>query len=182
MCAEPIKLNARKCVHCESYQDWFSNLGLSATILSLLVALLSVLSTTVPVLKDALTPKNSKLIFSVQGADDKYVSVLASNEGLRAGSVQAAGVHVKGKPIGPLFMGEPKQLAAQIVEAGKSVLIDFHTRPILEDVGRVEDCAVSVHATNFDGTSAAKLVPVDCSKILLFIQTHRRGASPSSPK
>jgi hypothetical protein len=83
VCQEPIKLHASKCIHCGSYQDWRSNISfsLSTSVLSLLVALITVLTAAVPVLKEALTPKNSHLTFSFQGAstDPIRLVVLATN-------------------------------------------------------------------------------------------------------
>ena len=50
-----------------SYQGGLRRVGLSSTVLSLLVALVSVLTAAVPVLKDALTPKNSDITATYQG-------------------------------------------------------------------------------------------------------------------
>jgi hypothetical protein len=44
VCGEEIRESARKCNHCDSYQDWRLNIGFSNTVLSLLVALCSVLT------------------------------------------------------------------------------------------------------------------------------------------
>jgi hypothetical protein len=89
VCAEPIKKAARKCIHCDSYQDWHANIGMSSTVLSLLVALVSVLTAAIPVVKDAFTPKNALLTATFQGANSDRLSVLFTNQGTRPGSVSS---------------------------------------------------------------------------------------------
>jgi uncharacterized membrane protein len=87
VCGEAIKLAARKCIHCESYQDWHADIGMSSTVLSLLIALISVLTISVPVVRNALTPKNSNLEYSYQGTASKVITVLVANTGIRTGDV-----------------------------------------------------------------------------------------------
>src|SRR5258708_1180168 len=95
ICAEPINKAAQKCIHCQSEQSRLrQRLGLSSSVLALLVALGPVLGATLPIMVDIFTPKNSALVFSYQGANEKYVGVLASNRGVRPGSVRAAKIDV----------------------------------------------------------------------------------------
>ena len=76
ICQEPINRGARKCIHCQSSQGWLSGLAVSATMMSLLVALVSVLAAAVPAFKSLLTPVNSDLVFVPQGMTRETVSVL----------------------------------------------------------------------------------------------------------
>lgn len=62
VCAEPINISAKKCIHCQSDQEWTSRLGFSATVLSLLVALITVLTAAIPVIRDAITPRDLGLL------------------------------------------------------------------------------------------------------------------------
>src|SRR5215467_12617372 len=80
VCGEDIKKEARKCTHCDSYQDWRANVGFSNTVLSLLVALCSVLTVAVPVILDTVTPKNSDLRFAYHGISDHSITVLVTNK------------------------------------------------------------------------------------------------------
>ncbi len=75
ICCEPIAAGARKCIHCDSFQDWRGNLGVSATVLSLLVALVSVLTASAPILTKTLTPERSDLAFAFQGANSYQPSL-----------------------------------------------------------------------------------------------------------
>lgn len=88
MCGEPIKSTARLCIHCDSYQDWRSEMAVGNTVLTLLVALGSVLAIAIPVIVKAFTPENSLLSFSYQGASENAVSLLATNRGIRPGTIQ----------------------------------------------------------------------------------------------
>jgi hypothetical protein len=87
VCAEPIRLAAKNCRHCGSYQGRWSRLGLSAAVLSLLVALVSALGFAIPIVKDALTTRDSHLVAAFQGITPYGISVLVSNLGTSPGSI-----------------------------------------------------------------------------------------------
>src|SRR3954470_22174836 len=50
VCRDPIRVDARKCLRCDSYQGWRSYVGFNTTVLSLLVALVSSTATLLPVI------------------------------------------------------------------------------------------------------------------------------------
>ncbi|MBI3677215.1 MAG: hypothetical protein HY243_11445 [Proteobacteria bacterium] len=57
-CASAIPIDARRCVHCSSQQDWTRYLTWSSTTLGLLVALVSVLTFAIPIWREVFhTPK-----------------------------------------------------------------------------------------------------------------------------
>src|SRR5258708_30177036 len=57
-CREKIERGAKICIRCNQFQDWRRFFGLSSTILSLLVALVSVLSIAIPAaFYDTASPK-----------------------------------------------------------------------------------------------------------------------------
>ncbi len=56
VCMLPMPSGARKCAECSSWQDWRSHVTFGSTLLSLLVALVSVLTFAVPIWKTSLTP------------------------------------------------------------------------------------------------------------------------------
>lgn len=61
VCNEAIHFDAKKCFHCESFQNWKRHITGSQLVLSLLVALVSVLSVGVPVIVDALNDEDSQI-------------------------------------------------------------------------------------------------------------------------
>jgi hypothetical protein len=94
---EKIHPRAKKCIHCDGFQDWRRDINFGSTVLALLVALVSVLSLSVSVLKDALTIPNSKIIFSYQSVRNDLINVIASNTGEEAGSIVDRGFICKEK-------------------------------------------------------------------------------------
>ena len=168
MCGEAIKNAARVCIHCQNYQDWRAEINLSSTILALLVALGSVLTVAVPVIVTALTPKTSSLSFSNQGAANRVITILASNSGVRPGTVRNHfGLLVMTKTHGAIpieFSINGFGGGAAIIEPGKTQLLelipDFRHLPndlikeviLSGDIASTE-CVLEVHGTRFDGSA-----------------------------
>ena len=172
VCGEPIKRVARVCVHCNNYQNWRSELNISGTVLSLLVALLSVLTVLVPVIKEALTIKNSSLSFAFQGATDTTISVLSTNQGARPGSVgypvklsviarDEGGAGMIGHSVGPLSLSNAANAVAVLVQPNSSLLLTY-SKTASSDPGLLAPdekdvtCTLDVRNTDF------RAVEFDC--------------------
>ncbi len=109
VCREPIRVGARKCISCSSFQHPVRRLmGLGDTTLALLIALCSVLSYSVPVLKDAFTPKRDDIRVRLMGIDAKArrLDLFVSNLGTRPGA------------IGSVWVAVPPELAARSTTPG----------------------------------------------------------------
>lgn len=65
VCMEPIHAGAKKCIKCESFQNWRRYINFSSTVLSLLVALATSLSLLLTIYWDRLSSRNSKMKFKV---------------------------------------------------------------------------------------------------------------------
>ena len=171
-CAEPINEKAKKCIHCSSYQDWRAYFSFSATVLSMLVALVAVLTAAIPVAKDALTPKNSHLIFAYQGSRATTIAILASNQGARPGSVIFAKMN-----IGQLLQDISlivSDFPAVIIEPGKSVLLEFHVawapkKQVDEEEAINTRCLIHVVSIDFAGTANGDDVTVSCTRLVAFV-------------
>jgi hypothetical protein len=74
-CGLDIPSVARVCTHCDAYQDWRRHLSFSSTILSLLIALFSVLTVLIPVLKDHVREKKSELAVSALNLSSREMSI-----------------------------------------------------------------------------------------------------------
>ena len=96
VCHESIEIGAKKCVHCNSYQDWRRYLNLSSTMLALIVALVSVLSISIPMLKDNFKPNNSKINILFQSDSFKNLTFIASNSGNRPGGIGNVSMRIDG--------------------------------------------------------------------------------------
>ena len=89
-CGEEICSTAKKCIHCNDYQDWRRFFPMSPLVLSLVATLVSVAGITVPIFVDLTKHHNSDFQISFQTADDKELSVLVANTGDRPGSLLGA--------------------------------------------------------------------------------------------
>lgn len=80
VCKEAIKKGATKCIHCESYQGLSRYFSFSAVVLSLLIALISVTSATIPQLVLLLTPQARPNV-SFLRISNYEIHVAATNRG-----------------------------------------------------------------------------------------------------
>jgi hypothetical protein len=94
-CGEPIRMIAKRCIHCTSDQDPVrQRLGFSTNLMS--VALISVLGVVVPILIESATRDDSHLIVSLQHATEVELFVIVSNQGREPGTVSVGTLQVKG--------------------------------------------------------------------------------------
>lgn len=80
-CQSKIPLLATKCIKCGSHQNWERYLIFSSSVLSLLVALVSVLSFAIPAWKKALTPSAPSASVAYVGMTDESLHITLSNTG-----------------------------------------------------------------------------------------------------
>jgi hypothetical protein len=197
VCAEPINEQATKCIHCQSDQNWKSRLGLSSTILSLLVALIAVIGAVGPIIVKSLTPEDSHLMGAFHGADRGLIHLLISNGGTRPGSVKPGGWVTlpdgKKQAIGMTFPTVP---AERVVEPGKSSLVSFAVLPTIREgegflstpgrrrddtVGGIQvtetfpdrgSCFVSPEVTDFTGVHHTLSINVSCKELHQLVPRH----------
>jgi ribosomal protein L40E len=102
-CAERIPDKARKCGHCDAYQDWRRVIFLSNSTLSLLVALVAVLAFAIPIIKSALTPRYERVTARVvsqgyqQSLGKTAIIVVLSNSGTVSAFVDPSASLTSGK-------------------------------------------------------------------------------------
>jgi hypothetical protein len=89
-CREKIERGAKICIRCNQFQDWRRFFGLSSTILSLLVALVSVLSIAIPAVLNVRPPQKSDIHCSLLewNAEGGNFKLAVSNKGNRAAVVK----------------------------------------------------------------------------------------------
>jgi hypothetical protein len=95
VCRETIQCGAKKCIHCDSFQDWRANLNLSSSVLALIIALVSVTSIAGPAILELFQRDGSRVTFEYQQSIGPEVIYVASNSGRRPGSV------------GPIYLSFP---------------------------------------------------------------------------
>jgi len=89
LCKHAIPVGARLCSECGSYQNWLGSLNRSSLVLSLLVALASVLSIAIPAVKTALRPSRSDLRMVRYYFTDTGVSIVLNNKGAMPGFISS---------------------------------------------------------------------------------------------
>jgi hypothetical protein len=180
-CGETIAESARKCIHCDSYQDWRRYLAFSSTVLALLVALLSVATVAGPVFRDLLISKDSELVASFQELNDEEATFVVSNSGTRPGTVGEAFVIVArrntpGSQILRDFISVPRgprhvREESFFVDAGKSRLVSYALSaadPNLNvswaDIAKLQ-CAIGIDVINFSGRRESSCFQHSCVQI-----------------
>ena len=81
---------ALKCIHCDSYQNFHRYFTISSTVLSLLVALVSVSGLVIPKIVELFESDDSYIEFSPANSDKGSLYVLVTNTGKRAGTFNKA--------------------------------------------------------------------------------------------
>jgi hypothetical protein len=90
-CLEPIWIGAKKCTHCDSYQDWRGFFSFSSTVLALMVSLVTVLGAFLPIIINLARPRDSNLQLAQSPIfEGGHLYVLATNKGIRDGVVEFA--------------------------------------------------------------------------------------------
>jgi len=86
-CFNDIHLKAKKCIHCDSYQNWKRYLNLSNSVLALSIAFLSVIGIVGPKIQKLIDGNYSKLTVRTYTITKKGVSLLCINEGTEPGYI-----------------------------------------------------------------------------------------------
>jgi hypothetical protein len=134
MCRKEIPTGARICTECDCYQDWRQYFGLSSTVLSLLVALFSVLTVAVPIIYAALAPKISAVHCNLISWDENTaeVKIAVSNEGARPAVIKTLVLEPKTSKTSASTMAFQSDFLEPILEPGK-----FRTLPLHGVIGTV---------------------------------------------
>ena len=130
ICARPIPVEAKKCADCLSYQDWRSSLGVSTTVLSMLVALVSVVAAATPGFVSLLAGQDSKLAFGAPAMRRGAFLQFASNAGARPGVVDSAQItwfEGRSKSPGWIYLLDVQSAdqAPMVLKPGDSALVRF---------------------------------------------------------
>jgi hypothetical protein len=158
-CHSEIFPEAIKCTHCDTYQDWRRYVSASSTVLSLLIALLSVAGIVVPKLVETFdTPKS---VFKIVQTKDVGVNlhVTLANGGDARGYL--TGISVVADESFSISSNED---AVQL-EAGdllsKRVQL---TQSQVENLGRFSHCELQVSVLGNDLVEQVLTHPIPCKR------------------
>ncbi|TMJ21619.1 MAG: hypothetical protein E6G95_21850 [Alphaproteobacteria bacterium] len=177
-CGEPIRMIAKRCIHCTSDQDPVrQRLGFSTNLMSMSVALISVLGVVVPILIESATRDDSHLIFSLQHATEVELFVIVSNQGREPGTVSVGTLQVKGGKSVQIRSSERSPV--EIIDPKKSTLLHFHkfvfdgkrvTADFNFDAPKDQPCILSIHVTSFRGERSTLAVERPCGDFAPFVK------------
>jgi hypothetical protein len=156
-CGKPIPAAARKCTECDTFQDWRRFLFFSSSVLSLLVALCSVLGLSIPAIIASVKDQDAKMhaaIIAHRGGFLNFegwpkpkksliVDLFVTNTGNRPGMIKAIGIRFEGESVpdynSVIFEkeNEGKKVSVAwttaIVEPGKSRVLEVSHPTDLQD-------------------------------------------------
>ena len=119
---------AKKCIHCGSYQSFGGRINFSATILSLLVALIAVIGAAVPAIKNLLTPEVATFRFSEPSFGQGTISVTATNIGGQPARLDSLFITIPQKSAGQPYIFDLRSSdtpADQKISPGETKTITF---------------------------------------------------------
>jgi ribosomal protein L40E len=127
-CAEPIPLRAKKCIQCDSYQDWRQYLTFSTANLALITAIISIIASSLPSVYNLTVEYNSHLLASFQGIQDNSIVLIVANTGKRPGSAGKAYIQIDPWD-GPILNDVPHSADENygIVDAGSVKAVIFES-------------------------------------------------------
>lgn len=130
VCRESILSGARKCTHCDSFQDFRRWISLSASVLALLVALVSVLSVVVPDAVAYFERDYSRTTANLHAIENVLVNLVATNVGNKPSVFLQGELHFEDDQ-GRLWSAvlEP-QFATIIVYPGATQNVVFRLFPV----------------------------------------------------
>jgi hypothetical protein len=162
VCREDIRVGARKCTHCDSYQDWRRLMGFSQSVLSLLVALVSVSVVAVPVFYKLFATETDDLRISILELGGPHLTLIVSNVGSRAGAVRSVRLNKNSiVTLYPTLTGDCLILPGKSVELraeakGGRDAITYDDAPMAE----LGPFTLEVDILRFDGRIERRALPV----------------------
>jgi len=173
ICRKPIPNGARKCTECDSYIDWRRFLGVGQTTLALLIALVSVISATVPRFYEWLSADYSELHAETRQVFREKLELFISNRGNQGGrlvSVSLGATTRSGKRIDPLTLevshdGQvpPKASTVMHLTVHPEQVLQFLSWPFTE----IERCSITARLAEYRETPRS--VEIDCPRDVLVL-------------
>jgi len=192
ICKEEIRRNAVICSHCKNFQNWRRHLGLSSSFLSILLALISVITVFVTVLANTTIKNDSDInasviswqrtFFNNQGKMTQVLvtDIFVTNSGKKPGIIKA--VSVKGNSENEFRYFQTKlqktddayshhSIDVKIVEPGNSQLLRIYLVTNF-DVSTFEkvysNSALLLEVVNFGGENQNIMLKVENRSPILF--------------
>lgn len=195
-CQSAMPLAANKCVKCSSVQNWERYLGLSGSILGLLVALVSVSAFALPIVKNVLSgpPKAKPSLSVVSNYSERELAVAVGNGGRSSAVIKYVIIDVEtkvrsGVPIAKTVrmnfrarmddiapserIIKPNEIKLYVMgmfpEDRDGVLASKEVRANLRGKDDLR-CTVAAIFTGLDGGDVPYIANIRCSEIWLLLE------------
>ncbi len=191
ICKEKIHKYALKCTHCGSFQNWRRHLGLSTSFLSILVALISVLTVFITIFLDSTIKNDSDINASVINWQRTYfsdqsklyqvliVEIFITNSGKKPGAMKAFSIKGAGEnKFQYLRYGEPerssdshKEIMSKTIEPGNTLLLKANLKTLLtikEFEDKYSNADLKLEIVNFSGREQDIIMEVKNSPPIFF--------------
>ena len=191
ICKEKIHKYALKCTHCGSFQNWRRHLGLSTSFLSILVALISVLTVFITIILDSSIKNDSDISASVINWQRTYfsdqsklfqvliVEIFITNSGKKPGAMKAFSIKGAGEnKFQYLRYGEPespsdshKEIMSKTIEPGNTLLLKANLKTLLtikEFEDKYSNADLKLEIVNFSGREQDIIMEVKNSPPIFF--------------
>lgn len=163
VCKELILKGAKKCTHCECYQDWRQYLGSGEFVpatLAILLAFYSVVSSTLPALILLFNPHSNVHVEFKQSYQDRF-DLFASNPGNKTGRLVSADMVTNIRSLS-LQVASDGSIGAE--SAGIVVPVNIHPeslREFLDWSKGVTKCTLRARVA--DHGALPRVIDIDCT-------------------
>lgn len=178
VCFEVINANAKKCIHCGSYQGMRQYVNFSSSFLALVVALISVLSFFIPLMKETFETKDSDIGVSLQFVQKDGIYLIAKNSGVRAGNIGLSKFIIEGVNNNEGFQltVANRTTGKSFVPANESTMVTLYRDErekntidsLTEDIFS-KKCSIKIEIINFSEERQYPLISKQCDYFREFI-------------
>ena len=176
-CKEPIRINAIKCFHCEQFQNWKRHLVFSGIVLSLLIALFSVIGVVTPIVQKAFITERASLKLAVISGNYNKIQFMLSNLGKRSAVISEVTIvsDIKGNNKSDILYPD---ILGKVIEPDKSYSILTITKdqhiipsaipPIIAAISPKawKTCYLVIQVIHFDGAVEIQKLPFKCTSAI----------------
>ncbi len=141
VCGHVLPSKARKCVKCTSWEGWRGWLPVTDASLSVVLAMISVLTVIVPPVLRFLARESFTRV-AIVGVDDKDLQVAVSNVGRRPTVLRSYQVEFVGADFLPAMTLTPRNIKASLLMQEQHETVNLHgAAKVVLPVDRKEDLA-----------------------------------------
>jgi len=176
-CKQPIKIDATKCHHCGTYQNWFRFLGTSVLLAGFVLTWVSIWAA--PPIKQMLEAKRADIKVSILEGDFSHMTFMISNTGNQPAGLAQIEIESKLKHgSGSWYLYS--ELDKKLIEPGKAYVVKASNGSVVpaavphevqailaqRDLSAMEKkCNLIIQYVQMNGTKECLYYPFLCNQI-----------------